>query len=285
MIKIYIPYNNNKQCIYREQAFSAIYNYYSSIEDFDVKILSSTPFSRASARNSVFEDKLEDTDTIFFSDADIITPEDQIRSAVKKSSETDEMILAYSLLSKMNYEETCAFVSKRKLVKSRKMIKFQCSGSFAITTTLLKEVGGYDERFTEWGCEDRVFFYLAAFLRNKSYCERLPGIAYHLFHPRSKNAGRRFLAENDLHREYLQAFGISIDSLKKYKKTDVRKIKKLMKESEEFKNKSKKEIIPFNASKVVKFRKNRKIILVLKDSEKYKKLLNSKEFQYEGVAA
>jgi len=284
MINIYIPYNNDKQCVYREQAFSAVYKYYSLIEDFNVKILSSSPFSRAAARNAVFEDELENNDTVFFSDADIITPEEQVRKAVETAKNTEEMVLAYTDLSKMNAQETRDYVSTGNVVKKKRLIKFQCSGSFAIPVTLLKEIGGWDERFIEWGCEDRIFFYSAAFLRSKSLCQRLPGIAYHLFHPRSENAGKRALIENSLHREYLKAFGISINTMKSYRKPNPTKILELMEEAQGFQQNSVKEIIPFQTRAVIKFKKKRKVVLVLEDTEKYKNLLQSKEYEYEGAA-
>jgi len=285
MINIYIPYNNDKQCVYREQAFSAVYKYYSSIKDFDVKVLSSTPFSRAAARNAVFEDRLEDNETVFFSDADIIVSEAQVREAVSKASQSQEMILAYTNLSKMNAQETRYYILTGDAVKNKRLIKFQCSGSFAIPVTLLRKIGGWDERFIEWGCEDRVFFYLAAFLRDKVYCQRLPGIAYHLFHPRSENARKRTLIENSIYREYLQAFGISVDTLKSYKKPNLAKIWELRGRAQSSQQDSIKEIIPFQSRTVVQFKKKRKVVLVLKDTKLYKKLLQSKEYEYEGVAA
>ncbi len=280
MIKFYIPYNNDKDCVYREQAFSVVYKYYSSIENFDVKILSSTPFSRAASRNAVFKDKIKDSDIIFFSDADIIVPKEQVIKAVERAKELDEMVLSYNLLSKMNVDETNEFIRSGKLQKSRKTVKFQCSGSFAISFKLFKEIGGYDERFYEWGCEDRVFYYSAAFLRGRTYCERLKGDAFHLYHPRSENASKKAMVENILHREYLDAFGISIDSLRKNKNPDNNKILNIKKNSL---NGTKKEIISFKCREVLRFRKDRKVALCLKGSEQYKRLLKSKEYICEGA--
>jgi predicted glycosyltransferase involved in capsule biosynthesis len=285
MIRIYIPYNNDDLCVYREQAFSVVYNYYSSIKGFKVKILFSSPFSRAAARNAVFEDRLKNSDTVFFSDADIITPEEQVREAVKISANTGGMVLAYTDLSKMNAQKTRDYLSTGVFTKSKKLIKNQCSGSFAIPVKLLKEIGGWDERFTEWGCEDRVFFYLAAFLRDKTHCQRLPGIVYHLFHPLSKNAGKRTLRVNSLYQDYLRAFGISFDTLKSYKEADPEKIQKLVKEAKNHQQNSTKEIIPFQLRTIAKFKKKRKIVLTLTDTELYKTLTQSKEYEYIGAVA
>lgn len=280
MIKIYIPYNNDRGCVYREQAFSAIYKHYAFIEDFDVKILSSNPFSRAAARNAIFEDRLEDSEVVFFSDADIIVSKEQVQNAVKKAEKLNEMVLAYDVLSKMNVHETHEFIKSGKLQKRGKTVKFQCSGAFAIPMNLFKEVGGYDERFTKWGCEDRVFYYIAAFLRGKTYCTRLNGCAFHLFHPPSKNASKRTLTENELHRKYLRALGISHETLKKYKEPSPDKIFKLKKNSL---NGAKKEILPFMPKEILRFRKNRKVALTIKGSEQYKRLIKSKEYICEGA--
>lgn len=280
MIKIYIPHNNHKNCIYREQAFSAVHAYYSSIEDFEVKILSSTPFSRSAARNAIFEDRVDDRDIIFFSDADIITPENQIREAVEKSRVSDEMVLAYTLLYKMNVDETNQYIKSKILKKSKKSVKFQCSGSFAISVKLFKEIGGYDERFNKWGCEDRIFYYLANFHRGKEHCERLKGDAFHLYHPISKNANRKSILENKLFLKYLDALGISLRSLQRVKRPEEKKLIDLKKTSL---NGAKKEIIPFKNREILRFRKDRKVVVVIKNSEEYQRLIESNEYTCEGA--
>lgn len=285
MIKIYIPYNNDGLCVYREQAFSAVYKYYSSIKGFKIKVLSSSPFSRAAARNAVFEDRLKNSDVLFFSDADIITPEGQVRKAIEIATDTGEMILAYTDLSKMNAQETRDYLSAGGFTKPKKLIKNQCSGSFAIPVKLLKEISGWDERFTEWGCEDRVFFYLASFLRDKTHCQRLPGIAYHLFHPSPEGAGKRALRVNSLYQDYLRAFGISFDTLKSYKETDSEKLQTLMEEAKSYQQNSTKEIASFQPRAIAKFRKKRKIVLTIMDTELYKTLTRSKEYEYIGAVA
>lgn len=285
MIKIYIPYNNESLCVYREQAFSAVYKHYSSIKDFKVKILSSSPFSRAAARNAVFKNRLRNSDIIFFSDADIITPEEQVREAVETATNTEEMVLAYTALLRMNAQETRDHLSTGTFTKSKKLIKNQCSGSFAIPVKLLKETGGWDERFTKWGCEDRVFFYLAAFLRDKTHCQRLPGMSYHLFHPSPVGAGKHALRVNSLYRDYLKAFGISFDTYKKYKESDPEKLQVLMEEAKSYQQNSIKEVVPFQPRTVARFRKKRKIVLTLTDTELYKTLTRSKEYEYLGAIA
>ena len=279
-MKVYIPYNNNAECPYRELSFCAVYNYYSSIENCEVKVLSSTPFSRSAARNAIFEDEVEDNETVFFADADIIVPKNQMFEASEKAEELNEMVLAYDILYKYNPEETRSYIETKKLVKSKRKVKFQCSGAFAIPMSLFNEVGGYDERFTKWGCEDRVFYYMSAFLVGKSTCTRLKGSAFHLYHPKDKDAEKKTLIENTLHRSYLDSFGISIESLKKYKEPSKDKIFKLKRKAV---NGSKKEILPFIGKEIIKFRNKRKIVLAIKDSKRYNRLIKSKKFECECV--
>jgi hypothetical protein len=86
--------------------------------------------------------------------------------------------------------------------------------------------------------------------------------------------------ENELHREYLEALGISHETLRKYKEPNSDKIFKLKKKAL---NIFKKEIIPFIDKEILRFRKNRKIALTIKGSEQYKRLLESKEYILEGA--
>ena len=48
-------------------------------------------------------------------------------------------------------------------------------------------------------------------------------------------------------------------------------------------NGSKKEILPFIGKEIIKFRNKRKIVLAIKDSKRYNRLIKSKKFECECV--
>lgn len=269
MAKIFIPYHN-ESCIFRAKAFSRVYNYYISY-GFDVIVLSSKPFTRAAARNAVFETELKDKETIFFADADIIIPIEQVREAIKEAQISQGMVLAYDKLVKTNFGD------HNLSGPFNKVIKFQCSGGFAIPVALLNKTQGWDERFTTWGCEDRVFYYTAAYLVGKQTCKRLTGKAYHLYHPKDLEANNKTLRTNSLHQKYLEAFGISVKTLKAIKPANKKQLERLFQEKNQNSG-YKKLIVPFKEQEILTYKKKRKILKVIKNSKIHNQIKQTSDY-------
>ncbi len=64
------------------------------------------------------------------------------------------------------------------------VIKNSPAGLIAITKKAFFELGGYDERFQGWGCEDTAFYSLADCVLHPAV--RLNETIYHLWHPRAR---------------------------------------------------------------------------------------------------
>lgn len=191
----------------RKKAFKSVYDHYSKL-GYNIFIGESDPFTRAAARNGSVPNI--DFDVLFFADADIIVPLEQIQEAIYLAYEKNEMVIAYEDLLLLDKEQTDFFYKTNKFDSfEKKLIKNQISGSFAITKKLWNQVGGYDERFKEWGGEDRAFYYSCAAVKNKFENKRIKGSAYHLFHKRKETEQFQFLSENCLLKKYKNSLELS----------------------------------------------------------------------------
>lgn len=83
-----------------------------------------------------------------------------------------------------------------------------CSGALVLPVQALDVVGGYDERYTVWGCEDRSFLIAMETLIGPAV--RMPGQALHWWHPaanRSEMNRRPFDRQRLLASRYREAAG------------------------------------------------------------------------------
>ncbi len=142
------------------------------------------PLNRAQARNRAAE--ATDAQVLFFADADMWVPEQQFQRAVDTAWLTGHMVLAYVDHMRLNRWST-ERVYEGKPSYQGQSIKGCSSGAFAVTRELFDEIGGHDERFLGWGGEDRAFMFACEAL---SDVERIPGLSYHLWHPRGKDQAR-----------------------------------------------------------------------------------------------
>lgn len=73
-------------------------------------------------------------------------------------------------------------------------------GLFVASVPLFKALGGANERFVSWGCEDREI--ALRFHRCDYRVARLSGPVYHLEHPRTLNSGPSHLHYDENHRQW-----------------------------------------------------------------------------------
>lgn len=143
------------------------------------------PYSRAAARNDAAR-QAGGWDVALFVDADCALADlAQARQAVYKARHTRKMVYAHSHLW-LTTEEGAG----RLLAGAAELGPGITDGvghpstysmAFAVPRTLWDAVGGYDERFVDWGWEDLAF--MAACNAIGRGHDRVRGDAFHVWHP------------------------------------------------------------------------------------------------------
>lgn len=142
------------------------------------------PFNRSAALNRAAT-IAGDWDVAVIADGDTVVNHDQVAAAIQRAHETGRMVLAFDEWLSLDQDGTDRILrgyagSWRPFVRWDK--DNAVSSCLAVPRHLWNNLGGFDERFRGWGFEDRAFF-LAA--RASSGVDRIPGAAWHLWHPRS----------------------------------------------------------------------------------------------------
>jgi len=148
--------------------------------------------SRAAARNAAARLVALEQDVLLFAVADTAVPLAQLREAVNLARTGDCMVLAFRTVYRalQNHAPLDDLLSRPRGYRVS-----NCSnGVLAVSRRLWEELGGFDERFSAWGGEDRAFLYAAATLRDQEDVPRVHGHAVHLWHPPARDATRPSLA-------------------------------------------------------------------------------------------
>lgn len=144
-------------------------------EKAGVEIVLGTGESRAAARNDAARNA-SGNGPLLFADADTVVPREQLLAAAERAEETDSLVLAFDVLYRL----------QRGTPLTNRPSGFQvrdCSnGVIAVGRELWERVGGFDERFTTWGGEDRAFLYACTTLQDEPTLWRVPGYALHHWH-------------------------------------------------------------------------------------------------------
>lgn len=135
-------------------------------------------------------------DVLFFLDADTWIPTLTLWAAAEHSLHEHRFVHAFTEYHRLDVRETrrCLAIDPYdfhtgKRPNGGRMTKKHVSGASAISVDLWNEIGGFDERFTTYGLEDRAF-HLAAETIGGSV-ERIEGPAYHWWHKTDPNKGVR----------------------------------------------------------------------------------------------
>lgn len=141
------------------------------------------PFNRSAAINQAAEGAW---DVGVVLDADVFCEASQVRAAVRRTSETGRVTLAFDRFIGLNPLMT------RKVLEgfkgdpkrgARFISDIHESSIVCIPRKLWDEVGGFDERFIGWGQEDVAFIQAARVLGGE--IGRIKGPVFHLFHQKS----------------------------------------------------------------------------------------------------
>lgn len=135
-----------------------------------------------------------DPDVYVFADGDTFAEPHQVRAAAVLAERTGCLVQAYDVFARLNEPATAALISgqvawpdakttarfvRQQAPRSRTAI----GGLVAIPRGLWETVGGYDERFFQWGGEDRAMWCAATTIAGR--CDRVAGTGLHLWHPPS----------------------------------------------------------------------------------------------------
>lgn len=167
--------------------------------------------NRARGCNRAVRQAIADgAEVVLIGDADTVIPERSMWAGAHAARMTGQIIIGYTEYLKMARQTSRLIYGGRSVDSLRPQIRWlkHVSGAVFVTPELFELVGGFDERFTSWGGEDRAFW-MACFSLGGGW-HRIHGPAWHLWHERSpERAGthpnRKVVV--DLGRRYKRASG------------------------------------------------------------------------------
>lgn len=179
----------------RDAAYEWCRNWWDS-HGFDTIFVGSGS-SRAEMCNNAARQALEsDVDVFVFVDADTWTPPEQIHKAILMADEWDILVHAFTDYVRVGQSFTDRslrpppdHLDLRRLQISGRTTKKHVSGASAISLDLWNRLGGFDERFTTYGLEDRAF-HLAAHVIGCGVA-RIDGPAFHWWHRKDPHVADR----------------------------------------------------------------------------------------------
>jgi hypothetical protein len=158
------------------------------------------PFNRSAAINDASR-QAGDWDVAVICDSDTVVPPGQYAEAVRKANDTGLLVSALTKVVELTKDSTDQLlagadvdISTLKKVKTRTKDDMTQSSVLAVPRDLWDAVGGFDEQFCGWGCEDNAFWLAATVLGGKGPTRvpndaphsgrpvRIDGPAFHLWH-------------------------------------------------------------------------------------------------------
>lgn len=168
----------------------------------------SGPFNRSAAVNAAVAAGDPSWSVVAVMDADVLIPGEQVYAAVRAAHAQERVVLAFDRYAALFPRATEQLLAgepvdlRRSVRRARNDHESSC---VVVPRTVWEQVDGFDERFVGWGQEDVAFIHAARILTGA--IERVPGIVYHLWHPRSpeRRPGPQWKANQDRGRAYRAA--------------------------------------------------------------------------------
>lgn len=156
-------------------------------------------FSLAAARNRIVRMAEEaGAKVVVICDSDTLIEQTAMSKAVVAARESDRVILPFNLFRALGQRESIMVMNGRNpiLLPDIGSLTWSVGGAFVTTPEAWWALGGQDERFTGWGCEDTAFNIVADKMRRSHV--RVEGVIHHLWHPASpdKDAANLSYQEN-----------------------------------------------------------------------------------------
>lgn len=151
------------------------------------------PFNRSAAVNAAAH-SAGSWDVAIIHDADTVVPAHQIKAAVHAATTTGRLAFAFTSVVDLGKECTDRVLATNTLDLEHLTIDAirtaplaTQSSALAVTRELWERVGGFDELFVGWSAEDNAFCRAATIMAGTP--ERIPGHAFHLWHPPGRPPG------------------------------------------------------------------------------------------------
>jgi glycosyltransferase involved in cell wall biosynthesis len=162
------------------------------------------PYNRGWGFNVGVSAAAGDRGALCLIDADLLVPPDFLRRGLAALTAGARAVLPYREIAYLSAEASKTAIARRLaepaagLDPSRlpgQRFKGSQGGVLWVDSSLYRELGGHDERFQGWGCEDREFFER---LGRATRIVQLAGTLAHLDHPRPEERGARAQANRRL---------------------------------------------------------------------------------------
>lgn len=194
----------------RDQLWRFLHKTYWAKQPFDVVVGEHVDgeFNRSTAINTAAD---RAWDVAVIADADTWIPTPQLLKAIHLAGENDRLVSGLTMVAELTAGCTQTMLAcqclNAPLTVGRvrtKDIDTQ-SSVIAVNRNLWDRTGGFDERFVGWGGEDNAFWKTCHILAGEPL--RIPGYAYHLWHPASphKHRGSLYTANRRLWERYQAA--------------------------------------------------------------------------------
>lgn len=169
------------------------------------------PFNRSAAVNRAAHSAGR-WDVAIVHDADTIVPTHQLQAAVTTALDTGRLTFAFTTVVDLSRDCTDHLLATNSIdfehlgidgIRTAPLATQ--SSALAITRQLWDRVGGFDEQFVGWSAEDNAFCKAATIHAGEPH--RIPGHAFHLWHPPGRPPGNdpNYLRNQKRWRQYQAA--------------------------------------------------------------------------------
>lgn len=190
-VSIIVPYTSSSKD--REEVWefvSSMYNIIMPNIEICIGECESDIYNRSKAINNGV--KKSTKKILIITDSDIVLDLDSIKKAIRLV-ETHKIVLPYDKLIKLSKNITQKIllnyyynISNIKLDTNCEIYTHPKSSICVIDKKLFKQVGGFDEEFRGWGCEDVAFYRSLMYVNKYIYVMKNYNI-YHLYHDHNRD--------------------------------------------------------------------------------------------------